>query len=306
MSKRKKLLCHECGTDLSENTMLGAEVDGKDVDVCESCYSDIISVCQLCSEDTQPSHVSEYILVKAELGGTSTRPPGIYRILSRPFLSIPMIGSGSMHASDVLFIDRLPEFDEKYDISGHICTKCASRFVEKCADIYGRRKLKSYDETQWKCEREHTRQTILSYPDLLRDLECDQANYAPDGSHLDYANANQWLGLKRLYDLPDGLPTFHEWLFVEHHGLKVFSSYRGRDPSWFSLSPEPRFRHGAGRLFPTTFAASSLPTHEPYDSSRQYYHGNRLAREAIVKAIEMGLVRQDGTFDEHGNPKIYG
>ncbi len=298
------LTCGNCGCDVDEDETVW--IDSQEV--CDECYYELTSECQLCRERYEDRYISRFILVKAELGSTDRRPPGIYWVASRPFLSVPLIGSGSLHGSDVVFVDKLPEFDRAYEISGYICKGCAKRrrYESNLRHVYGKRKLKSYDPERWIKERRYTRRVILANPNMLRDLECDTTHEDENDRHLSYANANDWNDIKKLYGLPD-LPTFHEWLFVEHQGVRVYKtcfSYGSCDPGWLSISPEPRFRSGAGCLFPQTFAASSLPTHVPYDSQRSFYYGYDDAMKAVKLAIEQGFLKQDGCYSADGVPML--
>lgn len=300
--------CARCGDSIDDSIASGAEYDGKYVDVCEECYYELTSKCTLCGERVCDSQVSEFILCKAEFSTTGQRPPGIYRRLGGSFVTIPLIGSDMFHGDAVLFVGKLPEFDAAYDLSGYICKDCAKPCEAEYKSAYGRTKLKPYDDKTWRKEKSHTRETILANPDMLRDLECDSGY--PDGHCEPYFNDYNWTQLKSIYDLPDGLPTYHEWLLVEHRGVKVFHDYgrrySGWDVGWLSVSPEPKYRQG-GR-HPQQFAACGLPTHRPYDStdpSRQYYHGRADAIKAVVKAIEQGLIRQGGVFDADGNAAHY-
>jgi hypothetical protein len=296
------LHCGNCGCDVDEEETRW--VDSQDV--CDECYDELTNECQLCRDRFEDRDTSRFILVKAELGSTDRRPPGIYWVASRPFLSVPMIGGGHLHGSDLVFVDKLPEFDQAYEISGHICKGCAKRkrYESKLRHVYGKRKLKSYDPDRWIKERKYTRRVILANPNMLRDLECDTTHKDENGRHLSYANANDWNDIKKLYSLPD-LPTFHEWLFVEHKGVRVYkTSLSMHDPGWLSVSPEPRFRRGAGCLFPQTFSASSLPTYGPYDSRRSFYHGYDEAMRSVKHAIEQGFLKQDGCYSAAGVPTV--
>jgi hypothetical protein len=305
--------CFECGEHLTEEDSLGAEVTTKKgqpvwKDVCRSCYDEIVKTCQLCGNpDLMPSDVSRFILVKAELASTADRPPGIYQILSYPFLSIPMLGGGSIMAGDILFIDKLPKPDAHYDISGHICKDCAKPYAIKRKEVYGERKMTDYYKPEsWQLQREHVRSTILSNPDMLRDIECDKE------SHTD------WEDLQEKFCLPPELPTYHEWVLLNYGGVKIYKTHQSdkHGDSWLLLRPEPKFRNlafcGGGDRAKEggLFCASSLPTfpqepndgkyHNPYDWARQH------SLPAIRKAIKLGLITQKGTFDAKGKPFTYG
>lgn len=279
--------CPECGDPTDDG------------DRCEECYYDMTVDCTLCCERIERDDASDFILCKAEFSTTGRRPPGIYRLSKKPFMTVPMIGAGWLHSNAVVFVDKLPDLDRRYELSGYTCDTCAAKYDRLFSHVYGE------DNPQWEAERAHTRETILQNRNMLRDLECDQVH---DG--LTYANANKWHDLRDLYELPE-LPTYHEWLFVDHAGVKVFDTC---DPDcsnsfvgWWSLRPEPRYRAGAGRLFPETFADTSLPTHGGFEKyNHRYYYGRTKAREAIITAIDQGLLRQDGCYDESGNPTIYG
>lgn len=229
MSKRK---CASCGTEMEHEE--GYWHENYKRDICSHCYSKETDTCQLCgNEDLMPSDVSCMILVKHELARTADKPPGIFMILRRPFLSIPLIGGGSMGSSDVLFVDKLPEWDRHYDISGHICVACAKPYQKKCREAYklSPKSLKEWRYTKqlWWLEKAHTREVILRNRDMLRDLENDK----DDGC---YCMPCDWEDLKKQYDLPDDLPTFHEYLAFEHRGVKVY----GEDiTGWIALAPDP-------------------------------------------------------------------
>lgn len=297
------LKCDSCGEEFDEDSRRG--LGDSDV-LCEDCYENNTNECQLCHERVEDTDTSPFILVKAEFGSTGHRPPGIYRVTDRPFMTCPMIGSGWLHGGDVVFVDKLPEFGRAYEISGHVCNDCAAPWAAKFQEVYGD-DVQGDDENKWLVEREHTRKTILANPDMLRDLECDPSSEGPDCKYMTYANANDWEELRDLYDLPE-LPTFHEMLFVEHRGVKVYRTCKGgyfNNVSWLALSPEPRYRRGAGSIFPETFAASGLPTYDR-DPSRSYYDNYDDSMKAVIKAIDRGLLKQDGCYDENGEPVIYG
>lgn len=281
MSRKKK--CYQCGTPTRPDDMLGAECTprGRWKDVCQECYHDIVCTCQVCGDtDVMPSDVSDFTLLKAELATTGTRPPGIYRIRSRPFMTSSMLGGGFIHGYDLVFVDRLPKPDHKCEISGHVCAKCAVNYAAKFQAAYGCEieALKAFDKASWEKERQHTRATILANPDMLRDLEC-----TPD-------EWSRWADLKELYDLPD-MATYHEWLFLEHKGVRVFRCYRGSS-SWLALDPDPKYRDGRyGHAL--IFDASSLPTWYRDCDEHRYEHPVE-DRRAVIAAIEQGILTQSG------------
>jgi hypothetical protein len=305
--------CYNCCDKITTDDSLGAEVatrKGKPVwkDVCRSCYEDIVQTCQVCgNDDLMPSDVSRFILVKQELGETAVRPPGIYEILYYPFLSIPMIGSGSMGAGDVLFIDHLPKPDRHYDISGHICNNCARTYARIRRAVYGRKKMtRSWNPKTWRLQREHVRSVILAHPDMLRDLECDKDDC-------------DWKDLQHLFCLPDDLPTYNEWLLLKYRGVKVFMTHETeqRGEGWLSLRPEPKYRCG-GPIHDepgVIFTATSLPTFPQWDydapENKDVYHSpndwaHQHALTAIRRAIKAGYITQKSTLDAKGNVHLYG
>ena len=305
--------CYECGEKITMDDSLGAEVKtdskGKPVwkDVCDSCYRDIVETCQLCgSDDLMPSDVSRFILVKSELGHTADRPPGIYEIVNYPFLSIPMIGGGSMGHGDVIFVDCLPKSDFFYDISGHICKKCAKPYAVKRRAVYGSKEMTRYwNPKEWAIQREHIRSVILANPDMLRDLECETDEKYSD-----------WADLKELFCLPKGIPTYHEWRLLKYKGVTVYMTNRDavRGDGWLLLKPEPKYRRYAygswGEEPGVMFCASSLPTFKNHPDDGTYYSlydwNKQQSLPAIRKAIALGLITQKGTFDKKGKPYRYG
>lgn len=319
MSNRK---CGSCGNQIGQDEGYWAE--GYKRDVCNECFYDIVKTCQLCGkDDVMPSEVSHFILCKAELSQTCrvSRPPGIFRVIRYPFLTIPMIGGGSMDGNDVLFVDKLPKFDRNYEISGHICTACSKPYAEKCASVYGvkpqRYTSKGWSKELWATEREHTRSTILANPDMLRDLECDSYKFDPrTRKPIEHAWTDRWDELREAYLLPNDLPTFHEWVVLDYKGVKVYGTgdYENSGAGWLVLKPEPHYRRyaycGGHRDPGVLFCASSLPTFKRHKDDGKYhdhYYWNKIQSiPAIKKAIALGLIRQDGTFDAKGKPCVYG
>lgn len=380
--EEKLIECAECGCECTLEESLGAETGkkGEWEDVCRECYGQIVSTCQLCGdEDVMPSDESEFVLFKAELADV----PGIYRIMSRPFLLQPLIGSTSLFDSSVLFVARLPQCDEHYEISGHLCKKCARPYQQKYAEAYPqvRWMLKRYGpemrgikcgtpaktrRAKWRriinspfskvgysIRNRHLRKVILANPDMLRDLECDRIAIDADGDDLPGADDSPWADLKQRLNLPD-LPTYHEWVFVEHRGVKVYSvcSKDSDGDSWMTWHPEPRFRnYGHG---PDVFSIGSLPNYKKHkaayveedalrtqdlfkdivcnelkywrerqqregvekpddleywrkraESSSYYQVVRDIGRAVTREAIELGYIRQDGVFDEQGQPAHY-
>jgi hypothetical protein len=281
--------CQRCGQELDEGEGYWAE--GWESDVCEECFLDTVVTCQLSGEeDVMPSDVSPFIVVKTEL----CTPPGIYRVLRRPFLLCAMVGGTSLMRHSVRFVAPLPRPDHTFEISGNICRKAAEPYRKLYRKIYGTKAWGqgAYGRHLDKIEHAHIRATILANPDMLRDLECDKDHY-------------KFLDLREDYDLPDGLPTYHEWLAVEHKGVKVFFSYRDLWDSWFTLSPLPKHRYcrGERRL---TFAATCLPTWKSDGRDRFYRDHRSCSTKAIIAAIDAGLLTQEGCRDAAGKATYYG
>lgn len=298
---KKKNTCDSCGTECDRESE-GLWAEGYD-NVCRECYDEIVKTCQLCdSDDVMPSDVSEYILVKTEFAPSHpAKPPGIYRILSRPFMMSCIIGTDSLFSNDVLFIDKLPKRDSEYEISGHICKECAKPYMSVYMNAYRYRPdlepimadysgckdrterwhaLLQYTRQGWIIQREHTRKVIMDNREMLRDLECD-------------ADDSDWTDLQELYELPK-LPTYHEWLFLEHKGVRVFRRY-DHDSAWLTLRPEPLYRNQYYRDNDCViFDASDLPTwpRQVYQSwSYSYGHDDPdRSRQAVIDAIEHGII----------------
>lgn len=290
------IICHQCGMETPFDESLGAEIgdDGKWQDVCRECYDEIVEACQICGrDDVMPSNVSEFIVVKTELADTASRLPGIYKIKHRPFLSIPMIGSGSLHASDVVFVDRLPRRDSKFEISGHTCNECAKPYASKFEAVYGKvRPARNFRrDPMEERERIHAAATVADNPDMLRDLEIDTADE----------------DLQRWCPLPVFATTYHEQLFLEHKGVRVYWTSRG-SANWLTMRPEPSFRNTSYWPPGIVFAPSGLKTWEDiqldpdrrkdqwgayYDTGYRYGHEHdylNAARAACIRAIDQGLI----------------
>lgn len=307
------ITCARCDSEVEADYSMGAEVGGKDwKDVCRECYDEIVDTCQICGEDTMPSAVSEFILVKAELARTAGRPPGIYRVIDRPFMLCSMLGGGSLTNYMVRFVDKLPKFDNTFDISGHICKSCAKPYAETDARVYkcprsrpGYYRSASafwmFHKHGWRIQNCYTRAVILSNPDMLRDLECDVADRDENG-HICGANAAPWEALRDTYGLPP-LPTYHEWPLVMHNGVTVYRTDEGS--GYFgelALRPEPRYRNQYART-PLLFHYTELPTYKPRfyksytgetRSVHDYYKDKDWAVETVVAAIEAGALTPQG------------
>lgn len=305
--------CALCGREIDDNDSM--YLDGKG-DVCVYCYDQEIDVCQICGEDAQKPDVSEFILVKEELANQN--PPGIYRIASYPFLSIPLIGSTTLWDHDVIFVDKLPKLDHEYEISGHICRTCALPFQQTFEREFAIRDelrplMEQYpgvdDELgRWMCVlrhdrpgfeivHNHTRNVILRNPEMLKDLECDKVDRDNRGNCLPYANAERWNDLQKKFKLPGHLPTFHANIALQYRGVKVYHTGclgYDRDWHWMTLRPEPCFR-STGMNTKLVFAPSGLPTWKHPDCHEIYswFHENA-AKRAIRKAIRLGILTQKG------------
>lgn len=283
-------------------------------DVCQGCFCEAVHTCQLCGNDEVLDHdVSNYIVVKAELAETDDILPGIYKITSRPFLSIPLVGSGNIWGNDVLFVACLPKPDWHYEISGHICRKCAWPYSQIYGRVYGqirhrrgfRRRLAATREPWYNAQRRHVKASFERNPLRLRDLETD---YPEDLETLQ----RKW-GLSKLR-------TYHEWLLLEHGDVRIYKTHRTdrHGDGWLLLKPEPKYRalaYGSGYNVRkeegmVLFCASSLPTFPTRPDDDKYHWSDDWKRRhsvpAIKRAIELGLIRQHGTFDAAGNPKHYG
>jgi hypothetical protein len=255
-------------------------------DVCHDCYYKAVNTCQLCGNtDVLDKDLSNYILVKDELAGTADGLPGIYKILSRPFLSIPTVGGGSLYYNDVLFVDCLPRPDETFEISGHICKQCAWPYSRTYGAVYGQireRRLRGYRRTHRlrAAEKRRVTEVFTRNPKRLRDLE-----------------ACEWEieNLRERWLLPR-VPFYHERLFLEHAGVKVYRCY-DFDSDWLTLRPEPDYRHSGGTTRNVVFAPSGLPTFDmeacmklnPYYDKQQQAE---LDRAAVRQAIDQGIITQ--------------
>ena len=219
--------------------------------------------------------------------------------------------------NDVLFVACLPKPDHHYEISGHICKKCAWPFSQIYGRVYGqineghggRYRTKKGFWPLHSAQRIHARKCFDRNPARLRDLETD---YAQDLETLQ----KKW-GIT-------SNQTYHEWLLLEHCGVRIYSTSFGdrHGDGWLLLKPEPKYRAMAyggwvrgEEKGHALFCASSLPTYPNYDhdapENQGKYHdhygwGRQHSIPAIKKAIEQGFIKQDGTFDKDGQPHHYG
>ena len=306
----KSIECASCGTEIEDPDNSGAywHEDYKS-DICDECYREETDTCQLCGDDDlMPSGKSEFIVVKCELAVTADRPPGIYRIMSRPFLSIPLIGSASMDGNDVVFTGPLPKRDSEYDISGYVCKTCARPYHRTFQGVYGtpaahcknsswhrsplwppllaaggNRRGDGWEDTRgcygWYLEKSHVQSTIRNHPEMLRDLECEPDNY-------------QWQDFFKLFELGNDVrtqerpweerivcrhKTWHDWLALEHLGVKIYftSEYQGMygEDRWkqLALRPDPKYRESNwNEKNPMLIYTHGLPTIETVKRNRKY------------------------------------
>ena len=275
-----KATCSSCGDDLTEDDGISGE--------CYECYRESLTDCMLCEESVEEGEVSPYIVVKTEFAKTGDRLPGIYRIVSRPFMTSCLIGAGWLHGDDLLFIDRLPGPDDSYEISGHICNGCAKRrgYQRINSRAYG--KAKGHKALS-SLERQRVMAVLKKHPEMLLDLDTDTIDE----------------DLQRWVPIDISLPSYRPLLFLEHKSVRIYWTHKGW-ATWLTLRPEPSFR---GKYTPgLVFTATGLKTWEGipldpnrakdrwgsyYDTGYRYGHEHdfiHAARAACIRAIDQGLI----------------
>lgn len=334
----EQVMCDCCGGEVYDNDGYWHEAF-KD-DLCNECFYKETNHCQICGEDAMPSHTSEFIVVKVELANTADRVPGIYRIMGRPFLSIPLVGSGSINEKEILFIDKLPKGDGHYDISGHICKECAEPYEKIYRQVYkpipeivalikrerhfcgcrgDQAKWEAFltspfshgtlDLIGWNIERHHTLNTIKANPDMLRDLECDKREIEIEtiGETPGWRKVGSdqiWKDLLKQYRwMPNDVSTYHEQLFLEHKGIKVYRQSIQTGEYFcttMALRPEPAFREDRLNT-PLIFSACGLPLatrtwRRCHRTNSKYwdYNKEKICRRAIIDAIDKGRLTAKG------------
>ena len=311
--------CAHCGCelDLDSEGMGIWDKDGNSEDVCSQCYDEHVLTCQICGEQVMPHEAGSCIVVKLELGECAhpCSLPGIYRVRRRPFLSVPIVGSPSLHPDSLLFVDVLPKPDDDFEISGHTCRQCAKRYDaiywQAYAKAFADAKLKRRAQRSsyrlkrgwWPVEaaqRRRITEAFTKHPERLMDLECELDELADDYGHVILPRAK----------------TYHDYVALQHRGVTIYKSYLSeheRYSGWLLLRPEPRFRRMSQGSFyhdgknldgSVMFSAGSLPTWQqpkdwPYHSN---YDSEQSAKRAIIDAIDQGLLRQDGVFSRDGQP----
>lgn len=313
--------CAHCGceVDFESEGMTVWDKQGNCEDVCSHCYDEHVLTCQICGEEVMPHEVSSYIVVKVELGECShpNDLPGIYRVRHRPFMSVPMIGSPSLHSGDLLFVDVLPKPDDWFDISGYTCRQCAKRYDaiywQAYAKAFADEKIKRRAQrSSYRLKRgwfpvaaaQNRRITaaFTKHPERLMDLECDPDELADEYGHV----------------ILPRVKTYHDYVALQHKGVTVYRCYlsdQERYSGWLLLRPEPRYRgmcsgscyHNGEKLDgQVLFSACNLPTwKKPKDwPCHSSYDSERSAKQAILDAIDQGLLRQDGVFGRDGEPLI--
>lgn len=282
----RKVTCTQCGEKVDHEESVGE----KGSYLCESCYRESLTDCQLCEEGVEETEVSRYILVKTEFAETGNRLPGIYRIRQRPFMTTGLIGSSWLHGNDILFINYLPKSDHTYEISGNICNGCAENhgYPELDRRNYG---LTEDRATLISRERRRVMEAIEERPEILIDLETDSLN----------EDLHRWV------PLPVFAPTFRERLFLAYKDVRIYWTC-GRWATWLSLRPEPSYRNTSCMPSGVIFAPSGLKTWEPiplrpdrkkdplghyYDTGYRYgneYDYIEAAKGACIRAIDQGLI----------------
>lgn len=287
-SDPKTVECSECGNRVDYEESVGEKGSYR----CNECWRESLIECQVCGEEFEEDQISSFILVKTEFAQTGDRLPGIYRIRHRPFMTSCMIGSDWLHGNDILFVDRLPEPDVKFEISGNICCGCAEKngYVAIDKNTYG-----DADDSNVLRKRERRRvQSVLSdHPDMLLDLDTDAVDE----------------DLHRWCPIPVFAPTYRPQVFLEHNGVRIYWT-GGKWANWLTLRPEPSQRNCSCFMPRTTFAPSGLKTWEGinlspdrekdrwgsyYDSGYRYGHEYdyiEAAREACRRAIDLGIITQ--------------
>jgi hypothetical protein len=318
--------CSHCGCTLDEDDATWHDDIG---DVCRECFYDNVSTCQICGdEEVCDSQLSAYILVKAEFSGD--RPPGIFRVLRRPFMSIPLIGNGHLHTSDVAWVAPLPKPSHDYDSSGHICKACSKPYEAIWKRVYQYApRAKSYGpkvrwnkvkkpgqrhhgkthrhywwpHKHWLTERAHTRRHLLKHPAILRDFESPLIINPDTGykhTHLHNIESIYSIDLSRRR-------TWHDWTLFRYKGVSIYGCYSIHDKlgSWLMLDPDPlkrclsyRNRNPYAVLVP--YCLPTFPK-ESISESGYSYIKNDIAKKAIIEAIDQGLLRQDGVYARDGS-----
>lgn len=262
--------------------------------LCYTCYANSIDKCMICENEEILSHqISNFEVVKLEDAIRSTIPPGIFAIRYDQRAKQPGIENTE------IFVAELPFKNAEFPRSGIICKKCSKPYSTLYKALY-----KPYTKQK---EIAHTKSTILN-TNMLRDLEYDI--FEPDA----YKNA-YWNALKKIYTLPDTVQTYHEHIFVEHKGVKVYST--GEEQTWFTVNPEPRYR-GKGVLGAKkgVFAVWELANYDKFfqiekDRAEQVTQGPKhwspnpevqaaliAPKPTIINAIDIGILTQDGILGQ--------
>lgn len=189
-------------------------------------------------------------------------------------------------------------------------------------------------------EVNRARKVIAAHPEMLLDLECDPSIQPEPGEESAKEprrfDDSTWKDICNALELPDevryGTKTYHDWIFVDHRGVKIYYAGYKRADSWMTLHPEPRFRtngHGG-----QAFAISGLPNwkthkdaelqkraeslmetfkgiHKPTKTLEEYkeyispYDTERaIAKDVVIEAIQLGWITQAG-FNIPRKPKGY-
>jgi len=268
--------CARCNEEVDIEDSYFVPVTGtKDEEaLCHRCYSEIIDRCMICEdEEILPQDVSNFEVIKLEDAECLGVPPGIYNTSRRKYT----------------FVSNLPCREAEIYRSGIICKKCCKPYKARYKEIYS-------PYTQEK-EIEHTR-TLMLKTQMLRDLEYDVKAQ-------NQSRANYWTKLKEKYSLPQKIQTYHEHIYLEHKGVKIFNA--GNSDAWLTTHPEPRYRtHGKAEI-DGVFAIWELPHYDQYFqqfiaigekegvcTSIEKYAEQSAAKPTVIHAIDTGYLTQEG------------
>lgn len=294
--EEEQIECAECGTTYNPDDG-GGLIDGIG-ECCGHCYYDAGTECQLCGEryGDQDKYWSGLIVANHEFvreGGLWV--PGLYLAKGSPYTGA-MIGSGTVNSDNLLYAGWDPT-KQLPDLSGYVCRGCGSAHSRAARLYYGNnRKSWRGEGPAYALEAHWMRTTLAAQPGLLRGHECEPSGLDELWQRLDIAP----------------MPTWNEWLQVEHRGVRVWRQHQWNDWKYCVLRPEPRYREDRINLaekdeYPnrwerntSTFHVTDLATHHPGD-----WHGNHgssvdrhEAEEAIRAAIDRGILTQQGIVPE--------
>lgn len=130
MTPAQKQICSYNGCDLTGDELESPHTVGTDI-FCNECYDNWFSEnsfeCPLCLEREVHDEESEYFIVF----DPDVDVPGIYKVVSYPFYSQPLIGEGMLYKHAVSRVGFAPVGPSDNSPCAFICKDCMAKKIDR-------------------------------------------------------------------------------------------------------------------------------------------------------------------------------